>query len=268
MPDTISAERATEARLRADDVTVGYTETPVLSGVTLDIPTGKITALIGANGCGKSTLLAALSRVRPPRDGTVLLDGASIARMPLREVAKSLTILPQTPIAPEGLTVRQLCRLGRNPHRGRFGRANTDDETIVSRAIAACGLLELQDRAVDELSGGQRQRAWIAVALAQDTPLLLLDEPTTYLDLAHQVEVLELLRTLNREHGRTIVMVLHDLNQAARYADHVVALSGGGIHIEGTPAETLTEQTIRLVYGLDCRIVPNPIDGTPLCIPL
>lgn len=255
-------------RLRAVAVSVGYGGAPVLDGIDLAVPDGRITVLIGANGCGKSTLLSALSRVRAASAGSVLIDGAAIARMPLREVAKKLTILPQAPIAPEGLTVRELCRLGRNPHRRSFGRTAHRDEQVVTRSLELCNLLDLQHRAVDELSGGQRQRAWIAVALAQDTPILLLDEPTTYLDLAHQVEVLQLLRTLNTEHGRTIVMVLHDLNQAARYADHVVALAHGTIYREGAPVDVITEETVKRVFGLDCRVIPNPLDGTPLCLPL
>lgn len=264
MPDTITAT----SRLKALDVTVGYPDVDVLENISLAIPDGKITALIGANGCGKSTLLAALSRARAPRLGAVVLDGEAISRSSLREVARKLTILPQAPIAPEGLTVKQLCSLGRNPHRRPFGRPGADDTRIIARAIELCDLTDLQDRGVDELSGGQRQRAWIAVALAQDTPLLLLDEPTTYLDLAHQVEVLELLRTLNREHQRTIIMVLHDLNQAARYAHHVIALHDGQIYAEGDPTDVLTEKTIQQVYGLECRVIPNPIDGSPLCLPL
>lgn len=257
-----------QSRLRAASLTLGYAEATVLDNVTATIPDGRITALIGANGSGKSTLLRALARIIRPSEGTVYLDGKAIAEMPARAIARLLALLPQTPVAPEGLTVRQLCRFGRHPHKGVLSRTGREDERIVEKALADTGLADLADRGLDRLSGGQRQRAWIAMALAQETPLLLLDEPTTYLDIAHQFEVLELLKRLNAEQGRTIVMVVHDLNHAAQYAHHIIAVAGGGIHAAGNPAELLTPDLIRTVFGIDALVMPHPVTGTPLCLPL
>ncbi|MCG0238159.1 MAG: ABC transporter ATP-binding protein [Firmicutes bacterium] len=253
--------------LRTEGLTVAYGERPVLDGLTLTIPAGRITALVGRNGCGKSTLLRALARLLRPRGGTVYLDGASIFRMPTREVARRLGILPQAPSAPEGLTVRELVALGRYPHQGWLRQWSEADERAVESALAATGMLDLADRPLDALSGGQRQRAWIAMALAQETEILLLDEPTTYLDMAHQVEVLELLYELNQARGRTIVMVLHDLNQACRYAHHLVALKDGRIYAQGDPREVVTPEMVREVFGIECCVLTDPLAGTPLCIP-
>lgn len=255
-------------RLHASALSVGYGDRAVLDRVSLAIPDGKITALIGANGSGKSTLLRTLGHVLAPIGGTVVLDGKDIAKSPRKAVAKVMALLPQSPIAPDGLTVRQLCRFGRYPHKPLLARSSGHDEAVVDIALAAAGLTDLANRPLHRLSGGQRQRAWIAMALAQETPILLLDEPTTYLDIAHQMEVLQLLRQLNREQGRTVVMVVHDLNHAAQFAHHIVAVANGGIHAAGAPQDLLTAELIHAVFGVSAMVVPHPSDGTPLCLPL
>lgn len=255
------------SRLSAQDLTLGYAAIKVLDHVDVTIPDGKITALIGANGSGKSTLLRALGRIIQPLGGTVTLDGKAIAAMPGKTIAQTLALLPQSPVSPDGLTVRQLCRFGRHPHKGMLSRTTRRDEQVVEASLAATGLTGLAERPLDRLSGGQRQRAWIAMALAQETPILLLDEPTTYLDIAHQLEVLELLKELNEKSGRTIVMVVHDLNHAAQYADHIIAVADGGIHAAGSPADLLKPELIRAVFGIDAVVISHPVDGTPLCLP-
>jgi len=259
---------AVQSRLAGEKLTLGYAALKVLDSVDVAIPDGKITALIGANGSGKSTLLKALGRIIAPEAGTVYLDGKEISSMQGRAIAQKLALLPQSPVSPDGLTVRQLCRFGRHPHKGLLSRTSAEDEEIVDGALAATGLADLASRPLDRLSGGQRQRAWIAMALAQETPILLLDEPTTYLDIAHQLEVLELLRDLNRNRGRTVVMVVHDLNHAAQYADHIIAVADGGIHAAGSPGALLTPELIKTVFGVDAAVVPHPVDGTPLCLPI
>jgi iron complex transport system ATP-binding protein len=255
-------------RLEARGLQLAYDGRTVVADLDLAVPTGRITAVVGANACGKSTLLRALARLLAPRGGAVELDGAALRSLPTRELARKLGILPQTPVAPEGLTVGDLVGRGRAPHQTWWRQWSAADEEAVRAALAATSMTELVDRPVDELSGGQRQRAWIAMAVAQGTPVLLLDEPTTYLDLAHQIDVLDLITDLNRREGRTVVMVLHDLNQACRYADHVVAMKAGRIVAEGPPAEVVTEATVEDVFGLRCRVVPDPVSGTPLVIPL
>ena len=241
---------------------------PIVLNLDLAIPAGQITAIVGPNGCGKSTLLRSLARLLKPVVGTVYLDGASIFKMSTKQVAKQLGILPQSPVAPEGLTVRELVAQGRYPYQGWFQQWSKEDEEITERAIATTGLTEFADRPVDHLSGGQRQRAWIAMVLAQDTDILLLDEPTTFLDLAHQIDILDLLYELNRSQGRTIVMVLHDLNQACRYGDRLIALRNGEIQVQGDPDRVMTEGMMRLVFDLECRIVKDPVAGTPMCVPI
>lgn len=258
----------TPTRLGTSALSVGYQSVHILHDVTVEIPAGRITALIGANGCGKSTLLKTIARVLGTQGGAVLLDGREVESISRRAFALKLAALPQSPIAPEGLTVRELCRFGRHPHRGFAGRPGKGDDDAISRALANAGMSSLADAPLDELSGGQRQRAWIAMALAQETEILLLDEPTTYLDIAHQTDVLRLVQRLNSEHGRTIVMVLHDLNQAARYAHHIIAVAGGGIAAEGPPSEVIVPEVIKNVFGLECAVVSNPLNGTPLCLPL
>jgi iron complex transport system ATP-binding protein len=256
------------AVLHTAGLTLTYGQRTVIEGLTADIPPGKVTMIVGANACGKSTLLRGLSRLLKPAAGTVTLDGADIHTRPARQLARSLGLLPQHPTAPDGITVRDLVGRGRYPHQGFFRSWSADDQRAVQAALASTETLELADRNVDELSGGQRQRVWIAMALAQETDVLLLDEPTTYLDLAHQVEVLDLITDLNRQRGTTVVIVLHDLNLAARYADHVIAMRSGRIVAEGAAREVVTEAMVKDVFGLDCRVAPDPVSGAPLIIPL
>ncbi|MET9092281.1 ABC transporter ATP-binding protein [Streptomyces cyaneofuscatus] len=257
-----------EPDLRAQDLHLGYDDRAVVTGLDLAVPPGRITAIVGANACGKSTLLRALARLLAPRAGAVSLDGRALHSIPTRELAQQLGILPQSPVAPEGLTVIDLVNRGRSPHQTWWRQWTKADEQAVHDALAATGTTDLADRAVDELSGGQRQRAWIAMAVAQGTPVLLLDEPTTYLDLAHQIDVLDLVVDLNRREGRTIVMVLHDLNQACRYADHVIAMKKGSIVAEGAPADVITAATVEDVFGLRCQVTTDPVSRTPLVIPV
>jgi iron complex transport system ATP-binding protein len=256
------------AVLNAKDLTLQYDQRRVVEGLTAEIPEGKVTMIVGANACGKSTLLRGLSRLLKPAGGTVTLDGKDIHSRPARELARILGLLPQHPTAPDGILVRDLVGRGRYPHQGFFRSWSAEDDAAVQRALDATETLELAERNVDELSGGQRQRVWIAMALAQETEVLLLDEPTTYLDLAHQVEVLDLVTDLNRKRGTTVAIVLHDLNLAARYADHVIAMKGGKIVAEGTSVDVVSEDLVRDVFGLESRVVPDPISGTPLIIPI
>ena len=254
--------------LVVERLVLGYGDRVVIDGLDLVIPTGRITAIVGANACGKSTLLRSMSRLLTPRGGSVLLDGKQIHKMPPKQLAQTLGLLPQSPIAPEGITVSDLVGCGRHPHQGIFSRWSADDDAAVAAALEATGILDLAERSVDELSGGQRQRVWIAMALAQQTDLLLLDEPTTFLDVNHQVEVLDLLTDLNRARGTTVVMVLHDLNLAARYADNLVAIADGAVHAAGPAAEVLTEDCVRAVFGLDSRVIVDPTSGAPLMLPI
>ena len=254
-------------RLRAAGLSAGYGLGRVLDGIDLAIEPGGVTALVGPNGSGKSTLLRALARLLAPEQGQVLLDGADIRSRPTRAVARELGLLPQAPEVPDALTVEELVARGRFPHRGPLSPLRAEDRRRIEAALAMTATTELRARPVDELSGGQRQRAWIAMALAQDTDTMLLDEPTTYLDLAHRVEVLDLLWRLNREEGRTVVLVLHDLNEAARYADRIVALSDGRVRADGAPADVLTAGLLEDVFGLPCRVLEDPETGTPLVLP-
>ncbi|MEY6564311.1 ABC transporter ATP-binding protein [Streptomyces sp. PGLac3x] len=255
------------ARLTARDLTLAYEDRTVVPGLDLDIPDGRVTVIIGPNACGKSTTLRALGRLLRPAGGAVLLDGTELARLPTRQIARRIGLLPQTPVAPEAITVADLVARGRQPHQRWWQQWSEEDERAVTEAMARTATTDLADRPVDALSGGQRQRVWIAMALAQETGLLLLDEPTTYLDLAHQVEVLDLVRRLNREQGRTVVLVLHDLNQAARYADHLIAFRAGRVVAEGAPAEVVTAPLVREIFGLECVVVPDPVTGSPLVVP-
>jgi iron complex transport system ATP-binding protein len=254
--------------LQAAGISLSYEDRTVVHDLSLRIRSGCITTIVGANGCGKSTLLRGLARILRPTAGEVILDGTSIHRMPTKVVAQMIGILPQSPSAPEGLTVSDLIGRGRYPHQGFLQRWSPDDEAAVERALEATRMGDLRDRPIDELSGGQRQRAWIAMALAQDTPIMLLDEPTTYLDLAHQIEVLDLLAELNELEGRTVVMVLHDVNQAARYSHELVAMKDGRTVVMGAPRDILTEGFLRDVFGLEAQIINDPTDGTPICLPL
>ncbi|MCA2215918.1 ABC transporter ATP-binding protein [Jidongwangia harbinensis] len=253
-------------RLAGTDLTLAYDRRVVATGLGVRIPDGSFTVIIGPNACGKSTLLRALSGLLAPRAGAVVLDGAAISSYRAKEVARRLGLLPQTAVAPEGISVADLVARGRYPHQKLLRQWTPEDEQQVAAALDATGVTDLADRAVDELSGGQRQRVWMAMALAQQTDILLLDEPTTYLDIAHQMDVLDLCADLN-DAGRTLVAVLHDLNQAARYATHLIAMKDGAIVAEGEPGAVVTAELVRSVYGLACEVIPDPQTGTPLVVP-
>lgn len=255
-------------RLAADTVSLGYGDRVIVDGLSLDIAPGVVTTVIGPNGCGKSTLLKSLGRLLRPRDGQVVLDGKAISAMKTKDVARVVGMLPQTPVAPEGLTVADLVARGRHPHQSWLRQWSADDETEVAAALAQTGIAELADRTLDELSGGQRQRAWISMALAQGTDILLLDEPTTYLDLAHSLEVLDLVDRLHAELGRTVVMVLHDLNLAIRYSDELVVMAAGRIVAQGKPADIVTAELLAEVFGLDATVLTDPVSGRPMIVPI
>ncbi|MBC9715252.1 ABC transporter ATP-binding protein [Streptomyces sp. TRM66268-LWL] len=264
---TENQERAPLNRLSADNVTLGYDQRVIAEQLSVEIPDHSFTVIVGPNACGKSTLLRALSRMLKPSQGRVLLDGQTIHSMPAKKVARTLGLLPQSSIAPDGITVADLVGRGRYPHQGLLRQWSAEDERIVQESMASTGVAELGDRYVDELSGGQRQRVWIAMALAQQTPLLLLDEPTTFLDIQHQIDVLDLCADLHEEQGRTLVAVLHDLNHAARYATHLIAMRDGKVIAEGAPAEIVTAELVEQVFGLPCQIIDDPETGTPLVVP-
>ncbi|MBT1631948.1 ABC transporter ATP-binding protein [Curtobacterium flaccumfaciens] len=253
--------------LEATALSVGYDRQPVLRDLDLRIERGTVTTFLGANGCGKSTLLKAFGRVLKPQAGEVLLDGTPIRREPNRQVARKLAILPQSPVAPAGTSVLDLVMRGRNPHQSWAKPWTAEDAAVAEEAIAATGLTEVAHRDVTSLSGGQRQRAWIAMVVAQQAQTLLLDEPTTYLDLAHQLEVLRLVRRLNREQGSTIVMVLHDLSLAARYSDRLVVLHDGGVVADGTPHDVLTPALLEQAFDLHARVFADPVTGAPMIVP-
>ncbi|MEM9036055.1 MAG: ABC transporter ATP-binding protein [Actinomycetota bacterium] len=255
-------------RLRAEDISLAYDGRVVVADLDFEVPDGLVTTIVGPNACGKSTLLRALSRLLKPMSGTVLLDGEAIHRLPTKDVAKRLGLLPQSPISPDGILVVDLVARGRTPHQSLFQQWSSDDERAVRAALEATRSIDLADRPVDELSGGQRQRVWIAMALAQETDILLLDEPTTFLDITHQIEVLDLVRRLNEESGRTIVVVLHDLNLACRYAHHIVAMRDGQIVAAGEPSAVITAETVREVFGLESMVIDDPVSGTPLVVPI
>jgi iron complex transport system ATP-binding protein len=255
------------ARLGAEGVTVGYADRIVLDNLDVSIPTGVITTVIGPNGCGKSTLLRTLSRLLKPRQGTVLLDGHDIARLKTKDVAKKMGLLPQTPIAPEGLTVADLVARGRHPHQNWLRQWSSDDAGIVARALEMTGVSDLAHRPVDSLSGGQRQRVWISMTLAQGTDLLLLDEPTTYLDLAHAIDVIDLVDDLH-ESGTTIVMVLHDLNLAVRYSDNLIVMKAGSIVAQGHPSDVITSELLLDTFSLQAKVIDDPVSARPLIVPI
>jgi iron complex transport system ATP-binding protein len=259
--------RTGASRLTAQDLTLAYENRIVVDGLDLEIPDGQVTVVVGPNACGKSTLLRALGRLLKPRRGAVLLDGAELAGVSRKQIARTVGVLPQSPTPPDGITVADLVARGRQPHQKWWQQWSEEDQRATAEALERTATADLAERPVDELSGGQRQRAWIAMALAQDTDLLLLDEPTTYLDIAHQVEVLDLIRQLNHERGRTVVAVLHDLNQAARYADHIVAMKAGRIVAQGPPRDVVTAELVQEVFGLASVVVPDPVTGGPLVVP-
>ena len=254
-------------RLAAKDLSLAYDTEKIVSNLDVEIPDGKITVIVGANACGKSTLLRGLARLLKPAEGAVYLDGKAVHEMKTHDVAKVLGLLPQSPVAPDGITVGDLVGRGRYPHQGWFRQWSDEDDAAVAKALESTGTADLVDRRIQELSGGQRQRVWVAMALAQETDLLLLDEPTTFLDINHQVELLDLLTDLNRASGKTIVIVLHDLNLACRYADHIIAMKQGSILAEGSPCDVINATVITEVFGLSCEVCPDPISGTPMIVP-
>ncbi len=254
-------------RLETTKLDIAYEERLIVEDLNIQIPQGKITALVGANGSGKSTILKTMARIMAPKAGNVLLDGKSIHKQSTREVAKQLAILPQNPTAPEGLTVTELVSYGRFPYQKGFGSMRAEDKRMIEWAIEVTGMTEFHDRPIDQLSGGQRQRAWIAMALAQETDILFLDEPTTFLDMAHQLEVLQLLEQLNATANRTIVMVVHDLNHASRYAHHMIGIKKGKAIAQGSPVEVMNSDVLREVFNIEADIVIDPRSGVPLCLP-
>lgn len=258
----------TAARLRAEKLTLGYGKKVVASDLSVAIPDGHFTAIIGPNGCGKSTLLRTLSRLMTPVHGSVYLDGEHIQRFASKEVARRVGLLAQNATTPGDITVQELVARGRYPHQPLFTRWRQEDEDAVDRAMQVTGMASLAEQSVDTLSGGQRQRAWIAMVLAQETSIMLLDEPTTWLDISHQIDLLELLSELNRHQGYTLAAVLHDLNQACRYATHLIALRDGKIVAQGAPKAIVTPELIERIYGMRCMIIDDPVAGTPLVVPL
>ncbi|MFF5845576.1 ABC transporter ATP-binding protein [Streptomyces massasporeus] len=263
----LNNRRSPVNRLSAENVTLAYDQRVIAEQLSVEIPDQSFTVIVGPNACGKSTLLRALSRMLKPSEGRVLLDGNVIQSMPAKKVARTLGLLPQSSVAPDGITVADLVGRGRYPHQGILRQWSTEDERVVQESMRQTGVAELGDRYVDELSGGQRQRVWIAMALAQQTPLLLLDEPTTYLDIQHQIDVLDLCAELHEEQGRTLVAVLHDLNHAARYATHLIALREGRVIAEGAPKDIVTAGLVEEVFGLRCQVIDDPETGTPLVVP-
>jgi iron complex transport system ATP-binding protein len=259
--------RSTVNRLAVENVTLAYDRRVIAEQLSVEIPDRSFTVIVGPNACGKSTLLRALSRMLRPARGRVLLDGQAIQTMPAKKVARTLGLLPQSSIAPDGITVADLVARGRYPHQGILRQWSDEDERVVRESMERTGVAELADRYVDELSGGQRQRVWIAMALAQQTPLLLLDEPTTYLDIQHQIDVLDLCADLHEQQGRTLVAVLHDLNHAARYATHLIALRDGRVIAQGAPSDIVTAELVEEVFGLRCQVIADPETGTPLVVP-
>lgn len=251
--------------LSTHNLSVGYHDKAIVKQVNLSIPEGKIIALLGPNGCGKSTLLKAMARILSPMEGHVQWQGKNLHSIASKKLAQQLALLPQTQPIPEGIKVKDLVAYGRSPYTGFWGRLNRQDQLIIDSVMHETGITELADQLVSELSGGQRQRVWLAMTLAQDTPYLLLDEPTTYMDLSHQVELMHLLRKLNKQ-GKTIITVLHDINQAARYCDHLIVMKQGSIITQGSPESVLTQTLMKDVFSLNAQIHRDPIAKTPMCV--
>ena len=256
-----------EHSIQVEHISVSYDKIDIIKNMTLSIPKGKITIIIGANGCGKSTLLKTLARLISPESGEVTLDGKKINSIPSKQLAQVLGLLPQSPVVPEGIMVSDLVARGRFPYQTFLKGMGKKDHEAVEEALEIMGITELANRSVDELSGGQRQRVWIAMALAQQTDILLLDEPTTFLDITYQIEILDLLTDLNRKRGTTIVMVLHDINLSARYADYIFAVYQGKLVAQGNPPEIITAELIKKVFGLDCMVIQDPVSGSPFIVP-
>ncbi|GAA1991675.1 ABC transporter ATP-binding protein [Isoptericola halotolerans] len=268
VPHAPPGSRTSAGDLTAHGVSIGYDGRPVIEGLDLTLPQGRVTAVVGPNACGKSTLLRGLARLHPLIAGRVTLGDRDVTNLPRKELARLVGVLPQSSVAPDGVRVAELVGRGRYPHQGWFGRHSSDDDVVVMRSLEATGVADLADRPVAELSGGQRQRVWVAMVLAQETDVVLLDEPTTFLDVTHQVELLDLLHDLNRERGTTVVMVLHELNLAARYADHLVVMCAGRVVAEGAPSDVIDEATVLEAFGLDAKVVPDPVSGTPMIVPV
>ncbi|MDR9796315.1 ABC transporter ATP-binding protein [Aeribacillus pallidus] len=252
---------------KVEQVVAGYDHKTVIQDVSLVVPSGKISVIIGANGCGKSTLLKTMARLIKPSSGQIILDGKPISQFPPKQLARILGLLPQSPVIPEGITVADLVGRGRFPHQAWLSGWTKKDYEAVAEAMEFMNIIEFANHPIDELSGGQRQRVWIAMALAQQTDILLLDEPTTFLDITYQIEILDLLTDLNRKHGTTIVMVLHDINLSARYADHIFALHKGRLVAEGEPSKVITSTLIKEIFGLDCTVIEDPLSGSPMVVP-
>ncbi|UUM31980.1 Fe(3+) dicitrate ABC transporter ATP-binding protein FecE [Vibrio japonicus] len=251
--------------ITTQQLSVAYGDTTIIENLSVTIPKGKVTALIGPNGCGKSTLLKTLSRINKPKSGEIFVEQTPLGKIKDKILAQQLSLLPQVLVSPEGITVRKLVEYGRSPYVSHWGRLSQADKAIVEQAMTETGVLDLAEQNVESLSGGQRQRAWIAMVLAQDTEIVMLDEPTTYLDLSHQIELMELMRTMN-EQGKTVIVVLHDLNQACRYCDHLVVLKKGQLMAQGSPEDVFTEQLLQEVFDLDAVVINDPIASSPMCI--
>ncbi|ELC8442373.1 ABC transporter ATP-binding protein [Clostridium perfringens] len=252
--------------ITTDNLNISYGSIDIVKDLNLKIPKGKITTIIGSNGCGKSTVLKTIARILTPKSGEIYINEKSIKEQSSKELAKTMAVLPQSPQAPNGLTVEELIAYGRFPHQKGFGKLKKEDKEIIEWALEATGLIEFRERDIEDLSGGQRQRAWIAMALAQQTDILILDEPTTYLDLAHQLEILNLLKELNEKQGTTIVMVIHELNNAARFADYMIGMKSGKIACEGTAYEVMTKDNLKELFNIDAEIIQDPRNNRPVCV--
>ena len=253
--------------IQGHNLTLGYENTIIIDDVSIEFPMNKITILIGANGCGKSTMLRSFARLLKPMDGDIELNGRSISSLSNKEISKELAILPQSPVVSGSITVRELVEMGRFPYQNWRNKLDEKDNLMIEKALKDTNMLEFSDRTLDSLSGGQKQRVWIAMVLAQDTDIILLDEPTTYLDVTYQIDILDLVYKLNKEEGKTIVMVLHDLNLSCRYADHIIALKDKKVYKQGTPEEVVTKEVVKHIFDMECEIIKDPLYKTPMFVP-